>query len=190
VVDLEREPVEIVPSRHGEWRDRFEAERDRLRGALRRHGLDDRAVRLEHVGSTAVPELPAKDVVDLDLVVADGSVDEVAEAVLAALGGTRYENGEAWNLVARREGEQRFNDHVFAASAERWKVSVVTRDVLRARPALREEYAELKRGLAAETDELSEYSVGKTAFVERLLRVARESDEPTFAFEVPAATPE
>ncbi|MFC6725058.1 GrpB family protein, partial [Halobium palmae] len=159
--------------------------RERVREAVRSRGLADRVVRLEHVGSTAVPDLAAKDVVDLDVVVADGAVESVADALVAELGGTRYENDPTWNPVARRHAGQRFNDHVFAASSDGWKVSVATRDVLRARPDLREEYEALKRDLVADTDDLTEYSRGKTAFVERLLTVARESDDLTSEFRVP-----
>jgi GrpB-like predicted nucleotidyltransferase (UPF0157 family) len=104
MVDIEEEAAEVVPSRYGEWEKRFKVEGDRLRRTLRDRGLDDRVVRPEHVGSTAVPGLPAKDVVDPDVVAADGSVDEVAAAVVDGLDGTRYENSGTWNLVARRNG--------------------------------------------------------------------------------------
>lgn len=156
-----------------------------MREAVRSRGVADRVVRLEHVGSTAVPDLAAKDVVDLDVVVADRAVETVADGLVDELGGTRYENDATWNPVARRHAGQRFNDHVFAASSDGWKVSVVTRDVLRARPDLREGYEALKRDLAADTDDLTEYSRGKAEFVERLLRVARESDDLPFDFAVP-----
>ncbi|MFC4359812.1 GrpB family protein [Halobium salinum] len=187
MVGLHDDPIALVPSRHGEWRESFEAERERLVSVLQDRSLDDRLVRLEHVGSTAVPDLAAKDIVDVDLVVGDGAVGEVASAVVDDLGGTRYENSDEWNPVAREHDGQRFNVHVFAESGEKWRVSVVTRDVLRARDDLREEYEELKRDLATGTDDLEEYSMGKTEFVERVLRVARDGEEFQFEFAVPGA---
>ncbi|WP_226041030.1 GrpB family protein [Natrinema sp. DC36] len=47
------------------------------------------------------------------------------------------------------------------------------------------EYEALKRDLATDHDDLLAYSMGKTAFVERLLEVARTDDELAFAFAVP-----
>jgi hypothetical protein len=47
----------------------------------------------------------------------------------------------------------------------------------------------LRRGLAAWTEDVTEYSVGKTTFVERLLRVAREPSGLAFPFAVPTAKP-
>lgn len=64
-------------------------------------------------------------------------------------------------------------------------MSVVTRDVLRAYPSLRAEYKALKRQLAAEHDDLTGYSVGKSEFVARLLDRARPDDDLAFAFTVP-----
>lgn len=141
-----------------------------------RTGLEDDCERIEHVGSTAVPNLAAKDIVDLDVVVADDAVAEVSRALADELGGTRVENSGEWHPVFREHDGQRFNDHVFAASSDGWTVSVVTRDVLAARPDRRGEYERLKRDLAAEYDDLVAYSEGKSAFVERLLEVARADD--------------
>lgn len=189
MVDPNDDPIELTPSRHALWCERFLAERDRVRDALAARGLDDRTERIEHVGSTAVPDLAAKDIVDLDIVVADDAVGAVSRALESALGGTRLENSEGWHPIFRRHEGARFNDHVFAASGEKWKVSVATRDVLRARPDLRAEYEELKRELAASHDDLTAYSVGKTEFVGRVLDVARADDGLPFEFEVPDGTP-
>lgn len=180
------DPIELVPSRHDEWRAAFERERDRVRDALEAAGLADTVERIEHVGSTAVPDLAAKDIVDLDVVVADDDVAAASRALVAELGGDRVENSGGWHPVFRAHDGQRFNDHAFAASSDKWKVSVATRDVLRARPGLRDEYEALKRDLAADTDDLKTYSVGKTEFVERLLREARAADDLAFDFAVPA----
>ncbi|MFP4628357.1 MAG: GrpB family protein, partial [Halobacteriales archaeon] len=68
-VDVHQDPIELVPSEYDRWRRQFRTER--VRDALAGH-LDD-VVRIEHVGSTTVPDLAAKDVVDLDVVVASGA---------------------------------------------------------------------------------------------------------------------
>lgn len=187
MVSIHDDPLELVASRHPAWSERFASERDRVSSVLVACTLDSKVERAEHVGSTAVPGLAAKDIVDLDIVVADGAVSDVSSALESELGGDRVRNTDSWHPVFRVHDGQRFNDHVFAVSNDKWKVSVVTRDVLRARPDLRTEYEQLKRELAAEHDDVNAYSEGKTAFIERVLDVARTDDAVTFEFDVPAA---
>lgn len=173
MVDTVDDPIELVSSRHGEWTERFDEERERVREALTANGLDRRLERIEHVGSTAVPTLAAKGIVDIDVVVTREAVGATSTALVEELGGTRVENHDGWHPVFREHGGQRFNDHVFAASDDGWRTSVVTRDVLGARPDLRREYERLKRDLAADHDDLVAYSEGKSEFIGRLLAVAR-----------------
>lgn len=185
MVDPNEDALSLVASRHEEWREAFKAERERIRTALAARDLADHVERIEHVGSTAVPGLAAKDIVDLDVVVTDDAVRDVADAIEAALGGTRYENSATWHPVFREHDGQRFNVHVFAKSGDGWRKSVATREVLRERAALRAEYETLKRDLAEDTEELEAYSRGKTAVLERTLDVARASEEVSLDFEVP-----
>lgn len=184
MVHLDDDPIALVDSRYEAWVVLYEAERDRVRDALADAGLADDVVRVEHVGSTAVPELPAKDVVDLDVVVDDGAVGRVATTLESVLGGTRYDNHDGWNVLARRHDGQRFNVHVFARSDDGWKRSVATRVVLREREDRREAYESLKRRLAVEHDDLGDYSTGKTEFMALVLEDAREG-EFGLAFSVP-----
>lgn len=186
MVDPRTDPIELTRSRHAEWRRRFLDERNRIRRTLDARDLEGRLRRIDHVGSTAVPGLAAKDIVDVGVVVADDAVTAVSRAIADALGGTRVENSDGWHPVFRRSDGQRFNDHVFAGSSDGWKVSVVTREVLRARPDLRDTYEELKRDLAAEYEDLESYSRGKTDLIERLLREARTAEDLEFAFPVPS----
>jgi GrpB-like predicted nucleotidyltransferase (UPF0157 family) len=176
--------IELVAPRHDEWRARFVAERDRIHRVLATYALENRLQRLEHVGSTTVRSLLSKDIVDLDVVVADDAVSDVSAAITSELGGDRSENTAEWHPVFRVHDGQRFNDHVFASSSDRWKLSVVTRDVLRARSELRREYERLKRELCAEHDDLIAYSEGKTGFIDRVIATARSGDDLEFDFEL------
>lgn len=180
------DPIALVPSRHEEWRAAFEDECDRVTDVLEAAGLAARVRRIEHVGSTAVPDLAAKDIVDLDVVVEDGAVADVAQAIERDLGGTRVENTPGWSPVFREDDGQRFNNHVFARSDDGWKVSVTTAAILRTRPDLRAEYERLKRDQTNETDDLEAYSRAKTAFIESLLDAAREQDLD-LDFEIPTS---
>lgn len=186
MVDIYDEPIELVRSRYDEWRERFESERQRVMDVLAGCGLEESVVRVEHVGSTAVPGLAAKNIVDLDVVVSDDAVREVSQAIADELGGARMENTDAWQPVFRlADSGQRFNDHVFVESGDRWKISVATREGLRRYDDLRREYESLKRELAAETDDLTEYSVGKTELVGRVLDRVRDDESLDLNFEVP-----
>lgn len=185
MVDPHEDPIELVPSRYEDWREQFAAERGRIRDVLASRDLLDVLERVEHVGSTAVPGLAAKDIVDIDVVVAEDAVAAVATAIAADLGGDRSENAPTWQPVFRQARGQRFNDHVFGVSDDGWRVSVASRDVLRARPDRRAEYERRKREAAAGTDDLQAYSRQKTPIVEELLATAREAEDLCFDFEIP-----
>jgi GrpB-like predicted nucleotidyltransferase (UPF0157 family) len=185
MVNPNDDPIELTPSRYEAWRERFTEERDRIHDSLTTSGLDGDIVHIEHVGSTAVPDLAAKDIVDIDVVVADDAVASISHRLETTLGGTRLENTANWHPLFRIHDGQRFNDHVFAVSGDKWKVSVVTRDVLRKHADLRREYERLKRESSFETDDLTTYSRDKTTFIERLLQIAQDDDELAFDFTIP-----
>jgi GrpB-like predicted nucleotidyltransferase (UPF0157 family) len=185
MVNPNDDPIELTSSRYEAWRERFTEERNRIYDSLATDGLDPDIKHVEHVGSTAIPDLAAKDIVDIDIVVADDTVASISQRLEAELGGTRLRNTDNWHPLFRVNDGQRFNDHVFAVSGNKWKVSVVTRDVLRKHADLRTEYEQLKRESSLETNDLTTYSRKKTAFIERLLQVGQVDGELVFDFAVP-----
>ncbi|WP_216206886.1 dephospho-CoA kinase [Amycolatopsis aidingensis] len=121
----------------------------------------ERAVRADHIGSTAVPGLPAKDVLDLQLTVptlAD------ADAIAESLGGAGFlrEPGDWSDDPQDGDGPARWakrlhtgadpgrpvNLHVRPADGPAWRLALLFRDWLRAEPAERDAYAGHKRRLA------------------------------------------
>ena len=134
MVKAHDDPLELVASRYEEWFDRFTAESARVCDVLASRDVDTQFERIEHVVSTAVPDLEAKDIVDLDIVVEDDAVGDVSQTLEADLGGDRFENSDQWHPIFRLEDGQRFNDHVFAVSSDGWKTSVITHNVLRMYP--------------------------------------------------------
>jgi len=130
---------------------------------------------VEHVGSTAVPGLAAKPVLDLQAAVADlGCAPEVAEALA----------GSGWHLVPpeldvrpwRRFLIQVVDDervaqlHLLLVNGERWGEQLAFRDALRRDPGLVQQYAALKRQLATEhADDREAYTAAKTDFVRSVL---------------------
>ncbi len=129
----------------------------------------------EHVGSTAVPGLPAKPVLDLQAAVVDlGCAPAVAEALA----------GSGWHLVPpeldarpwRRFLVQALRDvrvahlHLLTVGSERLTEQLAFRDALRADAGLRQRYAELKAALAAEhANDREAYTEAKTDFIRAAL---------------------
>lgn len=134
--------------------------------------VGDLALAIEHVGSTSVPGLAAKPVLDVDVVVRSAFVAE-AIAGLAAIG---YEH--RGNLgVPQREafhappGTIRHNLYVCPEDSPALANHRAVRDYLRAHPTAAREYGELKKRLALRfPDDIDGYVEGKTAFLAGILR--------------------
>ena len=139
------------------WPEMFEAERARLERALATW-LDGG---IEHIGSTAVPGMPAKPVIDMIGGVGDVAQARAAEEPLAKLGyAYRVHRPEAHLFV--REG---FGIHLAEPRSDLWRERLAFRDALRASPELRAEYAEWKRTHGGGKP----YTASKTPLVARVL---------------------
>ena len=129
--------------------------------------LGNVVVRIEHIGSTAVPGLAAKPVVDLDVVV---SPQDVLEAIrrLSNLGYVHEGNLGIAEREAFRPppGEPRHHLYVVPEASAELQRHVAFRDALRADPTLRAKYGALKKRLAAlHRDNRDAYSEAKSAFI-------------------------
>ncbi len=166
--------IEVVEYRD-EWRDRFGLLRAAYSAALDRAGVRHR---IEHVGSTSVPGLAAKPVVDVDVVVAE---DDVAAAVgaLATIGFVpRGDLGIAGREAFRTP--DRFapsNTYVVAEGSLALRNHLGVRDVLRADDALRDEYAAVKRRAGHAAVDIDAYIARKSDVLDRVLRAAGLTDE-------------
>jgi GrpB-like predicted nucleotidyltransferase (UPF0157 family) len=157
---------------------------DFARESARIHGVLGPRVRLlEHVGSTSVPGLPAKPIVDMLLVV-DDAADE--PAWLAPLEGAGYvlriREPEWFDHRMLKGPDTDVNVHVFGvAGAPEVARMLAFRDRLRADPADRDRYAAAKRDLAARTWRyVQEYADAKGPIVEEIL--ARATAGPRYHF--------
>lgn len=130
---------------------------------------------VEHVGSTAVPGLDAKPVLDLQAPVVDlACAAEVAETL--ASHGWHYVppelDGRQWRrfLVHVTENHRTRHLHLLVSGSPRWNDQLAFRDTLRADPTLATRYGQLKRALAAEhPDDREAYTEGKTDLVRAVL---------------------
>jgi GrpB-like predicted nucleotidyltransferase (UPF0157 family) len=160
-----REPARVVIAAYDPgWVTRFALERDRIRAAL-----EDQAQRIEHVGSTSVPGLGAKPIVDILVTVTDAEDDARYGAALDRAG---------YQLRVREAGHRMFRTperdvhvHVLSEGDPEDRRMLGFRDRLRSSPEDRERYEALKRGLAErQWRDLNEYADAKGPFVEEVLR--------------------
>ncbi len=127
------------------WPGRFEREAARIAGAL-----GDRVVRLEHVGSTSVPGLPAKPIIDIALEVPDSAAESAYVPDLEAAGYVlRVREPEWFEHRLLRAPDRTVHVHVFSAGCPETDRMVRFRDRLRDDAADRDRYARAKRELAA-----------------------------------------
>jgi GrpB-like predicted nucleotidyltransferase (UPF0157 family) len=170
VLGLDRAAVRVVPHRP-EWAELFAQEAARLRAAL-----GDAVLAVEHTGSTSVPGLAAKPILDLA-----ASVPSLPEAralfpALRALGYTHREDPEIPERLYFVKGppERRTHHLSLAEPTSRfWREHLRFRDLLRADPALAAKYAQLKLDLARRHPAgRPAYQPGKQSFIDAAL--ARE----------------
>jgi GrpB-like predicted nucleotidyltransferase (UPF0157 family) len=149
-----------------EWPRLFEREAGRIRSIL-----GERVLRIEHTGSTSVPGLPAKPIVDIVLEVAD-SADEGAHVTLLEAAGYRLTIREPeWHEHRLlKSPDTNINLHVFSQGSREIDRMVAFRDWLRQNDADRELYKQAKRELAQrEWKCVQNYADAKSAVVEEIL---------------------
>jgi GrpB-like predicted nucleotidyltransferase (UPF0157 family) len=129
--------------------------------------LGDRATRIEHVGSTAVPGLAAKPIIDIQVSVEDID-DEAAYVPAIERVGIAFRARDREHRYFRPGGDRPrdVQVHVCGAGSEWERVHVLFRDFLRADAAAREAYRLLKLDLAARyRDDRIAYNEAKTSFI-------------------------
>ena len=167
--------VEVVPYRES-WR----SEGDALAGRL--HGLVPDVLRVEHIGSTSVPGLAAKDCLDVMVLVGDLGTTRADERLTAA--GWRR-RPEPWNqqetsygVVCRKlvfapaVGGRRCNVHVRQAGGPNVRYALLFRDYLRADPEAADAWGRFKVRLARDVDDLAAYGQIKAPAQEVLIGAA------------------
>jgi GrpB-like predicted nucleotidyltransferase (UPF0157 family) len=159
--------VEIV-EHDPEWAQRFERERAQLTGIF-----DGRAVAIEHIGSTSVPGLCAKPIVDVLVGLREL---ELTDEQIAAMEERGYEYLGEFGLPGRlyfRRHPRTHNVHVVAHGGEHWERQLIFRNALRSDPEELRRYDELKRRLAAEGHPVRAYTELKTPFIREVEARAR-----------------
>jgi len=168
-VTVNQEPV-IIAEYSSQWPAQFNEESQVLRATF---GLIE--IDIEHVGSTAVPGLAAKPIIDILL--GANSLAQIESHIphLESVG-YRYVPEFEKQLPQRRyfvkpaRGEARFHLHAVERGSAFWRDHLRFRDALRHQPALCDRYASLKRQLAASFFmDRAAYTDAKAPFIEAVL---------------------
>lgn len=173
---MDETPIEIV-DHDPEWSNRFRAERDRIAPII-----EEYTTRIDHIGSTAVPGLAAKPIVDCLAVVEDsrglfGNVDHLSTWF-------DYEISHVpgdWLLLQREDDDgQAYNLHLIPDSCDEWRRDLRFREYLRTYPDARDRYESVKReAAAAHTENLHGYNDAKSDCVQSILEKARIDESVT-----------
>ncbi|MGA8605205.1 MAG: GrpB family protein [Thermoplasmata archaeon] len=149
------------------WPELFSREERRIRKAL-----GDRVIQLEHVGSTSVPGLAAKPIIDVLLVVADCADESTYVPALEAEGYVLRIREPDWYQHRLLKGpDTNLNLHVFSTAAAEIDRMLSFRDLLRTNPETWELYDQTKRELARRTWKyVQNYADAKSEIIEQILR--------------------
>ena len=166
---MEADSIELVPADPQGWAARFDVVRVRLASLL-----PDAEV--EHIGSTSIPDLPAKDVVDV-VVGVNLHQWSIAMDVLRS---------DGFDCEGQREGHARFSlpnrsnraivVHLVERQGRQWHRRIVFRDILRKDVRARERYLSVKREAAARTKDWGAYTAHKADVVAAILKSAGGPD--------------
>ena len=151
----------------------FLREAERIRGAL-----GERVVQLEHVGSTSVPGLAAKPIIDILLIVPDSSDEPAWLPDLEAVGYVLVIREPGWYQHRCLKGpDTNVNLHVYSPGCPEIERYLIFRDRLRGHPEDRARYQRVKRELAeGDWTYVQEYADAKTEVVEGIIALARAGE--------------
>jgi GrpB-like predicted nucleotidyltransferase (UPF0157 family) len=150
--------ITVVPY-DAAWPGMFAHEHGRLAAAL-----GEVAVRIDHIGSTAVPGLAAKPWIDIQVEVRRMRPPDAYRDPLLALGYVHHPDDDDHEFFDRRP----YHVHVCAAGGDWARRHLAFRDLLRRDAAARTAYQEEKLRLAAEHDDVLAYTEAKTPVIRRL----------------------
>lgn len=152
------------------WADAYAEERDRISSVL-----GDRILGIEHVGSTAIPGICAKPIIDIAIAVPTLDVAEQSVPLMARIGYDYAGDGgvPGHRIFGRGPHIRTHLVHAVVADSQEWRDYLAFRGALLRDPELAKEYDLLKRALAARfPDDRPSYTAAKGEFIERVLRRA------------------
>lgn len=169
--------IEVVPYDPG-WPDAFEVEAVRLRAAL-----GPLALRIDHHGSTSIPGLGAKPIIDIQISVPTLQPLMAYRVPLECIGYVHVPHADdSFSPFFHRpiDWPHSHHVHVVERGGREERRTLAFRDYLRDHPGEARDYERLKRDLAgqseaADPESRERYARGKTDFIERVIALAREA---------------
>ena len=165
----------VVVDYDPEWPTRFAEIAGRVQTAFR----DGPLITVEHIGSTAVPGLAAKPIIDIDIVILSSSDIPNSIARLAVIGYVHEGNKGVEGREAFHWPPRTTRHHLYLCLSDNaeYHRHIAFRDYLRNHAITAGQYQALKRNLALSfRDDRLAYNEGKTDFVEQVLEKARSED--------------
>ena len=165
------EPVHIV-AYNDRWPELFELEKERIK-----HALTTQSIAIEHIGSTSVPGLKAKPIIDIMIGINSFPPSESLIRQLCALGYTfKGEAGVPGRLYFTRRGQQSFNLAVVLLNGEHWTTNIKFMNYLRKHPEECQEYEKIKSAaIESGATMLLSYSDFKRDFILSILKKIKSS---------------
>lgn len=181
IIGEKESPDIVVVDYDPTWPERFDRQTERIRSAL-----GEAALAVEHIGSTSVPGLAAKPIIDILLVVEDSNDEPSYLPALEEAGYVlRVRERDFYEHRMFRTADKDVHIHVFPPDSPEIEHYLLLRDRLRDNDEERELYARTKRELANETwPTMQHYAEAKTGVVEGIIaraaaaRSARTTPEP------------
>ncbi len=166
MLGLKRGTVKVVPY-NPEWATSYANEAEALKKLL-----GARISAIEHVGSTAIPDLHAKPIIDIDICLIDFSKAHELQELLAPEQYTLSDliESDSHILFEKSHPVTTHHLHVFPHGSTAHAATVLFRDTLRANPGLAQEYELLKLSLQREFEKDREaYLIGKAEFIQKVI---------------------
>jgi GrpB-like predicted nucleotidyltransferase (UPF0157 family) len=162
-------PIELAEYNPA-WPELFRREEERIRDAL-----GERVLRLEHIGSTSVPRLAAKPIIDVCLAVPDSSDEDAYLPALEAAGYVlRIREPDWFEHRCFKGPDTNVNLHVYSEGCQEIERNLLFRDRLRTNRTDREFYERTKRDLVMrQWKYVQNYADAKTAVIEEIIARAR-----------------
>jgi GrpB-like predicted nucleotidyltransferase (UPF0157 family) len=163
--------VEVLPY-DNQWPSKYEEEANKLRRIF-----GGQLVAIHHIGSTSVPGLAAKPIIDILIVIKDISLVDKYNQDMQSIGyEAKGENGISGRRFFQKGGDNRTHHvHIFEVASPEIERHLAFRDYLRSHPDAAKEYGDLKRKLAQRFPyDIESYIKGKECLVAQIEKQAVE----------------
>jgi len=177
MLGLKRGTVKLANA-HNEWARLFNKEKQLLLDTF-----GDRIIDIEHVGSTAIQEVPAKPLIDMNVAITsldDGYIKEFV-APLEKLGYHYMHKYPERHFFAKGpEAKRTHHLNLVELNSNQWNNSMMFRDYMRRNKQAREEYVALKVKLANQyAEDRASYTKEKEDFIQKIIQLAKAENRPS-----------